>query len=182
MNETFRPCPFLLRQEMKDNLDSAFVLWHPELLCVYAFRIYAFQFYRTKVHQCPVWNISKTIRNRSKKKESLDCTISKQMVKISMNGYQIESSISFKEIEYNLRIEVIPKIAKFKFQQHKGILFVSTTWFKVTWTFVTSYDKVFQKLGIPKHLRSSFKVYLDWSTLTRSKNAIVVNIKYYREL
>ena len=54
------------------------------------------------------------------------------MVKISMNGYQIESSISFKEIEYNLRIEVIPKIAKFKFQQHKGILFVSTTWFKVT--------------------------------------------------
>ena len=42
-----------------------------------------------------------------------------------MNGYQIESS--FKEMEYNLRIEVIPKI-----QQQKGILFVSTTWFKVT--------------------------------------------------
>ena len=76
-----------------------------------------------------------------------------------MNGYQIESS--FKEMEYNLRIEVIPKIAKFKFQQHKGILFVSTTWFKVTWTFVTSYDEVFQYLGILKPLRSIFEVYLD---------------------
>ena len=61
MNETFRPCPFLLRQEMKDNLDLAFVLWHPELLCVYAFRIFAFQFYWTNIQLFSVCNISKVI-------------------------------------------------------------------------------------------------------------------------